>query len=362
MFSAIKTIPFPLTVFITALFFNLVIMPVIIRILKNHRLFDFPNFRKVHKNPIPTLGGIGIFLSMLIVVVTRPSLFTFDMLVVITSASVLFVVGIIDDLKDIRPRIKLYIQILITLLPVVYGIRIDSLNDLGIGDISYPVSIVLSTVCIVFFINAFNLIDGVDGLAGGLAIITLVAFALLFYFAGVYDYALLAAAIAGSCLGFLVFNFNPAKIFMGDSGSLTIGFFISIFAVRSIQLPSAIYYESFRIDSFLVVFALVFLPSLDAVRVFSSRLFKKESPFKPDKTHIHHLMLDTGMTHKSVAITLYTIQIIIISLAFFPPPLIVMEIMLGLIIALIIFYEIQKFYRIVQFKNKLNNMHDHRLN
>jgi UDP-GlcNAc:undecaprenyl-phosphate/decaprenyl-phosphate GlcNAc-1-phosphate transferase len=362
MFSALKTIPFPLTVFLTALFFNLVLMPLVIRLIKNYHLFDFPNFRKVHKNPIPTLGGIGIFLSMLIVVITRPSLFTLDMLIVIASASVLFVVGIIDDIKDIRPRIKLLIQIFTTLVPVIYGIRIDSLNDLGIGDISYPASIILSTLCIVFFINAFNLIDGVDGLAGGLAIITLIAFALLFYFAGVYDYALLAAAIAGSCLGFLVFNFNPARIFMGDSGSLTIGFFISIFAIRSIQLPSAIYYESFRIDSFLVVFALVFLPSLDAVRVFSSRILKKRSPFKPDKTHIHHLMLDTGMTHRSVAITLYTIQILIISLAFFPPPLIVMEILLGLIIFSVLVYELLRVFRIVKYKNKLHDIHNNRLN
>jgi UDP-N-acetylmuramyl pentapeptide phosphotransferase/UDP-N-acetylglucosamine-1-phosphate transferase len=307
--------------------------------------------------PIPTMGGIAIFLSMLIIVISRPSLFSVDIALVLFSASILFATGLIDDLKDLRPRIKLYIQIIVAIIPVIHGIRIDNLNELGIGDIALPISFLISIICIVFFINAFNLIDGIDGLAGGMAIIALTSFSLLFYFAGAYDFCLLSAALAGSCLGFLVFNFNPARIFMGDTGSLFIGFLLAIFALRALQLPSAIYVDAFRIDSFSIVFALVLLPSLDAVRVFASRIGKGFSPFHPDKTHIHHLLLDAGMNHRTATLTLYTTQILILSLAFFPPPLIAMEIILGIFLIVFCFYKlIAKLSRILKVKRNLKNI------
>jgi UDP-N-acetylmuramyl pentapeptide phosphotransferase/UDP-N-acetylglucosamine-1-phosphate transferase len=251
----------------------------------------------------------------------------------------------------------LYIQIFAALIPVIFGIRIENLYELGIGNIALPVSILISIICIVFFVNAFNLIDGIDGLAGGMAIIALSSFSSLFYFAGAYDFCLISAALAGSCLGFLVFNFNPAKIFMGDTGSLFIGFLISIFALRALQLPSAIYVDAFRIDSFSVVFAIVLLPSLDAVRVFSIRIGKGFSPMRPDKTHIHHLLLDAGLNHRTATITLYTTQILVLSLAFFPPPMIVLEFILGLFLIVFIFYKlIAKLLKVIKAKNDLKNI------
>jgi UDP-N-acetylmuramyl pentapeptide phosphotransferase/UDP-N-acetylglucosamine-1-phosphate transferase len=304
------------------------------------------------------MGGIAIFFSMLIIVLSRPSLFSLDIAMVLFSASILFATGIVDDLKDLRPRIKLYIQVFAAFIPIIYGIRIDNLHELGIDNIILPISLLISIVCIVFFINAFNLIDGIDGLAGGMAIIALTSFSLLFYFAGAYDFCLISAALAGSCFGFLVFNFNPAKIFMGDTGSLFIGFLIAIFALRALQLPSAIYVDAFRIDSFSVVFALVLLPSLDAVRVFSIRIGKGYSPFRPDKTHIHHLLLDAGMNHRTATITLYTIQILILSLAFFPPPLLALEIILGILLVVFIFYQlISKLSKALKVKGNLKKIH-----
>jgi len=357
MQSLFHSIPLPVKGFLAAIVLSLILMPYIIHIIKKLKWLDKPDNRKLHKLPIPTMGGIAIFLSMLIIVLSRPSLFSFDIVLVLFSASILFVTGLLDDLKDLRPRIKLYIQIFAALIPVIFGIRIDNLHELGIDSIALPISFLISTVCIVFFVNAFNLIDGLDGLAGGMAIIALTSFSILFYFAGVYDFCLITAALAGSCLGFLVFNFNPARIFMGDTGSLFIGFLIAIFALRALQLPSAIFVDAFRIDSFSVVFALVLLPSLDAVRVFSTRIGKGYSPFRPDKTHIHHLLLDAGMKHRYATITLYITQILILSLAFFPPPLIAMEIILGIFLIVFILYKlIAKLSRGFKIKGNMKNI------
>jgi len=343
-------IPLPVKGFIAALFICFILMPFIIKAIKSLSWLDKPNDRKVHRKAIPTMGGMGIFLSMIFVILIRPSLFSSDIMFVLVGATIMFITGILDDLNDIKPRNKLYIQLITALLMVLYGIRIENLQVLGIGNISMFLSIFLSVICIVFFINAFNLIDGIDGLAGGLSIITLSFFSFLFYFAGAYDFALLSAALAGSSFAFLFFNFNPARIFMGNTGSLTIGFIISIIAIRALQLPPAIYVDTFRVDSFSVVFALVLLPSLDAVRVIITRMLKGFSPFRPDKTHIHHIMLDAGLTHKTASVALYCTQIIILLLAVFTPPLIVLEIILGISILTIPAYEL--FNKIKLFRQK----------
>ena len=339
MFSIIHSIPLPVKGFLYALVLCLLFMPGIIQLLKKQRWFDKPDNRKIHKAPVPTMGGIVIFISMLIVAIARPSLMTPDVIIVLMAALVLFITGIYDDLRDLRARTKLYIQIVAATAIVFYGIRVEGLQIIGIENFSWPVSAMLSIFCIVFFINAFNLIDGVDGLAGGLSIISLSAFSVLFYFAHAYDFAFLSAALAGSCLGFLFFNFNPARIFMGDTGSLTIGFFLAVFTIHAIQLPENIFYASFKINSFSVAFALIFLPSLDAARVFTTRIIKGISAFKPDRTHIHHLMLDAGMNHKSTSLTFYGMQILILSLAVFPQSLPLLEIIFGILILATITFE-----------------------
>ncbi len=343
MISLIHSTPLPFKGFFFALFLCLVFMPIIIQFTKKNRWFDNPNRRKIHKAPIPTMGGIVIFLSMLIVAVARPSLITSDIAIVLIVALALFITGIYDDLNDLRPRIKLYIQIVTASIIVFYGIKIDGLEVLGIEKFGWPLSTFISVLCIVFFINAFNLIDGIDGLAGGLSIIALSTFSALFYFAHVYGFAFLSAALAGSCLGFLFFNFSPARIFMGDTGSLTIGFFLAVFSIRALQLPENIFYNTFNINTFYIVFALVFLPSLDAARVFMARIIKGLSPFKPDRTHIHHLMLNVGMTHKSASLTLYFTQIIILSLAIFPQLLLILGIFLGILVLATIVFETYQF-------------------
>jgi UDP-N-acetylmuramyl pentapeptide phosphotransferase/UDP-N-acetylglucosamine-1-phosphate transferase len=267
MENFLHNIPQPLKGFIFSLILSVLLMPLIIRIIRRGNWVDKPDGRKVHKKPIPTMGGIVIFLSMFIVSIARPAIMTMDMVIVLGCSLILFFTGIIDDLKAVRPRTKFYVQIIASLIVIFYGIRIDSLEAIGLGNLGWILSVLFTTLCIVFFINAFNLIDGIDGLAGGLSIISLSAFSVLFYICGQMDYAFLAAALAGSCLGFLFFNFNPARIFMGDTGSLTIGFFLAVFSIEAIKLPQLVQVNSIVIDTFSVTFALVLLPSLDAARV-----------------------------------------------------------------------------------------------
>jgi UDP-N-acetylmuramyl pentapeptide phosphotransferase/UDP-N-acetylglucosamine-1-phosphate transferase len=285
------------------------------------------------------MGGIVIFLAMIIVAIARPKIMTTDIIIVLALALALFITGIYDDLKDLRARTKLYIQIVTASIIVFYGIRVEGLQIIGIESFGWPLSALISILCIVFFINAFNFIDGIDGLAGGLSIIAFSAFSALFYFAHAYDFAFLSAALAGSCLGFLFFNFSPARIFMGDTGTLTIGFFLAVFAIRATQLPEIIIFDTIKINSFYVAFTLVFLPSLDAARVFAGRLIKGFSPFMPDRTHIHHLLIDAGMTHKSVSLVFYSLQLTILSFAILPQSSIAMGIVIGALFLLAIVYE-----------------------
>ncbi len=349
MVTLYNKISFPFMGFIIALFICCLFMPFIIYFIKKQKWLDKPNYRKIHKVPIPTLGGIVIFLSMLVVILTHPGFITKDIIVVLFGSAILFITGIIDDIKDLRPRLKLYIQICAALLVVLYGIRIENIHYLGMYNINWQLSVIVSTICIVFFINAFNFIDGIDGLAGGLSIIALVSFSALFYFSGVYDFAFLSAILAGSCVGFLFFNFNPARIFMGDTGSLTIGFLLAAFSVRAMQLPQEIVFGTVKVEAFSVVFALVLIPSTDAFRVFLTRIIKNISPFAPDKTHIHHLMLKAGMTHKSVSLALYTTQILILLMVFFPPALIALAMLSAFVLLGIIFYKVSKLVSLQKF-------------
>jgi UDP-N-acetylmuramyl pentapeptide phosphotransferase/UDP-N-acetylglucosamine-1-phosphate transferase len=211
------------------------------------------------------------------------------------------------------PINKLLIQLIASgLITIGQGIVIDHFHGIfGINEIPYFASIVLSIFTIIVITNSINLIDGVDGLAGGIGLIISLSFALWFNYTGQSGFALMAFALSGALLGFLLFNFNPAKIFMGDAGSLTVGFLLSIFAIKFISINSPISnFENKILSAPAIAVSIFIVPLYDTLRVFIIRCIKRKSPFAADRNHIHHVLLKIGLNHKMVCFTLYAISIL----------------------------------------------------
>ncbi len=304
-------------------------IPVIITIATEKKLVDMPDARKVHKNPVPALGGIGIFGGFIIATLLiwpnqLSSKISLDNLQYIIAASmIIFFLGMQDDVLIISP-LKKFIGQLIAAWIIVYKCNlqiVDFQGVLGIHQVPNAVSLGVSYLCVVLIINSFNLIDGIDGLSGNLAFICAVAFAVYFYSAGLNNigYAIIAAALAGSLAAFLIFNHHPAKIFMGDTGSLLVGLinavllikFISLSAPKSRELLEPLYHLK---GGPVVGLSFLFIPLFDTARVFALRIFKARSPFSPDRNHIHHILIDKGLTHNRVTLILASVALALIGI------------------------------------------------
>jgi len=314
-FSAYK---FGILSFVTAFVVAMIIMPVLIRIIYKFKLFDVPDTRKEHVIPIPTMGGIASGLGMA-VACTFWFQFTKDIFVVsfFFSIGVLFVIGMMDDIKNLPARYKFALQIAVALLIAFSGVRITSFNGLfGIHELSTPAQYTFTILAITGITNAFNLIDGIDGLAGGLGFMSLVILGIFLTLSGDANNAVIAFALGGGLLGFLYYNFNPAKIFMGDTGSLVLGFVISVLCIRLIQLNTGI---NLTILPHAPIFALsvVLIPVFDTLRVFALRIWSGRSPFSPDKNHIHHLLTNNGWSHSFAAKILCGVHAVVLVLGYF---------------------------------------------
>ncbi len=306
--------------FSTAVILSALAIPYIIKLSKKYQLVDKPDQRKVHKTPIPTLGGVGFFIAFLVValfwIIRTGQVSDF---VLLGGLIVLFVMGIFDDTLDLRASLKFLIQIFVSLTIAYFGFRIESLNGVfGIHEMPVWIQYAFTVLLITGLVNAFNLIDGIDGLAGGLGFINSLVLGTILALQGNVLYATLAITFAGALLGFLFFNFNPAKIFMGDTGSLVIGFLMALFGIVVIKGEniSDLTHETVVSGLTIVVVGILLLPVYDTLRVFSERILKKSSPFKPDKTHVHHLLIETGARHKRAALILYFANITIIVLSY----------------------------------------------
>lgn len=312
-----------LLTFISSLIISLVSIPQIIEISAKKKLFDLPdNERKLHQRIVPNLGGIGIFFAY----ITTTALFiqpvTFAQWNYITAASLLlFLTGIMDDLVSLSPSKKFLAQFMAaTILTAVADIRITSLHGiLGVYDLTKTYSIAFSIIGTIFITNAFNLIDGIDGLASSIALLCTFSLGVCLGASGNAGGACLAFSLMGAILGFLRYNISPAKIFMGDTGSLLIGFTISclcILFVRSFNEAAPIAEIVHSPASALVVcLSILFVPVFDSFRVFATRTIKGGSPFKADRTHLHHYLLDLGFTHTRTVTILLTANILIITLS-----------------------------------------------
>jgi len=295
-------------------------IPVIIQVAKDKKLFDEPDERKVHKNVIPTLGGLGIFAGFIIATLMGvPSGITSELQYFAAAATVIFFLGIKDDILVLSASKKFVGQLIAAGIIIKFGgVQITSFHGfLGIYEISHISSIILTLFTIIVITNSFNLIDGVDGLAGSLGLLTTLVFGVYFFSAGQLTYAVMAFSLAGSIIGFLIYNFSPAKIFMGDTGSLLLGLINSILVIKFINIagnPAS----NFPISAAPAIgFSILMIPLFDTLRVFGLRIINRRSPFSPDRTHVHHFLLDLGLNHRMVTITCVLVNITFIVIAFF---------------------------------------------
>ncbi len=295
----------------------MVLTPIVRKIAIKINLVDIPNFRKVHNVPVPLVGGILIATSSLISLLIFSDVWEIEKKYysLLFCSLILLVLGIIDDKKDLRWTIKFSIQIILAWILFDSGIKIESMFGIfGINELPLTAQYLLTLTVIVGVVNAFNLMDGIDGLVAGLAILGLTAFTVIAFLNNNQFLALLYLSLIGALLGFLRFNLSSnKKIFMGDSGALVLGFILVSSGILLIQ--NANNTPVFSV-TFATIVGVLALPVADSLRVYRRRLKNGTSPFKADKMHFHHMVLYLGLKHKraSFLIVFISFSLIIISL------------------------------------------------
>lgn len=316
-------------IFLTSFLVAFICTPPLIRVSLRKNLTDTPgDLRKLHTRSIPTLGGVMIFAGTLFAyTLLLPSIIDYlrsdgEIRIVITDSSyllasmlLLFFIGIKDDIIGTAAIFKLLGHIIVGMILVLMGnIRITGFHGLfGLYTLPYWGSVFLSIFTYVVIVNAFNFIDGIDGLAAGVGVIGSAAFGIWFGFAHSYMLASLAFALCGSLVGFLIYNFSPAKIFMGDSGSLIVGLILSVLGIKLIEFdPAQLPQSLIGISRPLFVMSVLAYPLIDALRIVILRSVKGTSPLDADRNHIHHALLDMKLNHRQISITLYAYTILVI--------------------------------------------------
>ena len=297
-------------------------IPVIVRIAKVKKIYDMPNGRTSHQTPTPRLGGVGVFLSVLLISLLIVDISKFPQFQYILAGSIiLFFIGLKDDILSLSPWKKLGGQLLATLFIVFFAdIRLTSIHGFfGLNDLSYIQSVIVSFFVMILIINAFNLIDGVDGLSGSLAIVSFTALGTWFYLNKSYEIAIICASMIGSLGAFLLFNIwaKRRKVFLGDTGALFIGYLLAIFIISFCEMNTTINVVMPIQSVPVIAFCILIVPLLDTARIFLVRILQGRSPFSPDKNHIHHYLLDLGLNHLQVTTILVAANIFFIILAYF---------------------------------------------
>lgn len=319
--------------FVISLVLGWIIIPNIVLISKRKRLFDKIDDRKEARSPIPRLGGLAFFpVSMFSFAFMLGMRYLYDyenptnlegdllmtFMFVMAGLVMVFFVGLADDLVEVSYRIKFLAQIFCASMLTLAGLYIDSFQGLfGIHEIPDFIGIAFTIGFTVFTINAFNLIDGVNGLCSGMSIVALVILGSWFLYIENFVYSMFAFSMVGVVLAFFYYNIKGRRlqIFMGDTGSLTLGFIIIFLALKFVDAPNmdttiiGDYYHPINTISLLA--GLLFIPLFDTFRVFIERIRKGLAPFSPDRTHIHHKLLDMGYTHIQSTLILISAQILI---------------------------------------------------
>lgn len=303
-----KEIIFLILTFILAFGFSFAATPIAYRLAFKIGAVDVPkDSRRMHKRPIPRLGGIAIVFGFMVAICCFGRM-TRELAATLVGAAIIFVMGIIDDCKDLPAKLKFAIQIFAALVVIIGGnIRITVFTNPNIfSESQYLVlpwwlSGITTVIWIVFITNAVNFIDGLDGLAAGVSAIMSVSLVFIALRIGEYSVAVIGLALMGACFGFLPFNFNPAKIFMGDSGSTFLGFILATLSIQGV-------FKSYAIISFAVPLLILGLPLFDATFAMLRRIYHGQNPMSADRGHLHHRLIDTGFSQKQTVFILYAIS------------------------------------------------------
>jgi len=305
---AVQQILFMLFAFVVSFVFTFATTPLVRRFAFKIGAIDIPkDKRRVHKKPTPRIGGLAIIFGFAVAVLCFGK---FDRALVGTllGAVIIAVMGVIDDCKDLDAKLKFVIQIIAALVVAyVGGVKIQFFtNPIIWSDNPYLVlpewaAVGITVLWIVFITNAVNFIDGLDGLAAGVSAIMSVSLVYIAARAGEYPIAIVGTALMGSCFGFLPFNFNPAKIFMGDTGSTFLGFMLASLSIQGV-------FKSYAVISFVVPLLILGLPLFDASFAMIRRVATGHSPMRADRGHLHHRLIDMGFSQKQTVFILYAIS------------------------------------------------------
>jgi len=276
--------------------------PIVIKLARKWGAMDAPCDRKVHTSSMPRMGGLAIYAGFLVAVLATQTINT-QLIGVLIGCTMIILLGIADDIKGLSPKVKLAGQTLAALVVVLFGVQISFITN-PFADVLFLNALVipLTVLWIVGVTNAVNLIDGLDGLAAGTSGIAAVIIGIVAFMEGHIAVAILAMVLAGSVFGFLPFNFNPAKVFMGDTGSMFLGFTLSVLAVIGLT-------KGATVISVFIPIVILGIPIFDTLYAIVRRFLNGVPIFQADKGHLHHQLLDMGLTHKQTVLVIYAINI-----------------------------------------------------
>ena len=303
--------------FLSALFISYIAIPKLIQFALKLKLLDAADDRSSHQVSTPFFGGIAIFTGVICSLIFWADNFE-NIQYTLVSILIVFIVGLIDDLRAITAFKKLIGQILATLVLILLGdLQIDNMHGvLGIYELPIWASVSFTIFVVIVIINGFNLIDGIDGLAGGLGLISSFCFGVIALLMNQIDIALISFTLMGALLGFLKYNIFPARIFMGDTGSLVVGMILSILAINCIKY--GLVNENYSSPNVGPLLAISFLaiPLFDSLRVFIVRAINGNGPLTAARDHVHHALIDLEIGHKYSSLILFAVSVIIISLTY----------------------------------------------
>ena len=308
--------------FLLSISITLTLIPFIIKVCKKLKILDFADLRKQKEEPKVRLGGLAITIAYLISIISTNFFFKeylplnpFGDIFLIGSLS-FFLIGFLDDIFIVSPLIRLLFQISFSIFIWSKGIRIENISFSLLPNLSLFIenfeilSLIITVIWIVGIVNALNWLDGLDSLATGISSITFFAFMIIFYLNNMYNFAFITLIIFASCIGFLFYNLPPAKILMGDGGSYFLGFNLAIMSL----LVNTTYVNNIQIIYFDKAVLMLFVPLVDMTSVICTRLLKNKSPFYPDRSHIHHRILDSGVGYNKTLIIIFMLTLIFILL------------------------------------------------
>ena len=304
-----QLIAYVLMALLTALVISFLATPVVKTFAYKVGAIDVPkDARRMHKVPIPRLGGLAIFIGFMVSILLFVKI-TPEMKSILLGAAIIVVLGVVDDIMALPAMLKFVVQIIAAAIPATHGVVIQAFSNPNIfsknlywvlGWLSIPVTI----LWIVAITNAVNLIDGLDGLANGVSAISATTMLVIALLASEGQVAIVLAALVGACVGFMPYNMNPAKMFMGDTGATFLGYVLATMSIQGL-------FKYYAVISFVVPFLILGLPIFDTAFAFIRRIAHGQSPMHADRSHIHHRLIDMGLNQKQAVATLYVISAIL---------------------------------------------------